>query len=90
MVFRLSISVFAPKRRNDFIMETATLERPQTFRKNRRNLVACQAAADEQLQKNRVVIENGEVKTLLFSDTVELEEARALLHEMVRLEYSLP
>ena len=41
-------------------------------------------------QKNRVVIENGEVKLHLFSETFDLEEARALLHKMVELKYSLP
>ena len=71
-------------------METATSERTQTYRRSRRNHIARQAACDEQPQKNRVVIENGEVKMHLYTDTVDLEEARALLHEVVRLEYSLP
>lgn len=39
---------------------------------------------------NRVFIEDGEVKTETISDTMDLEEARQLLHEMVDLEYSLP
>jgi len=39
---------------------------------------------------NRVYIENGEVKTDIVTETVELEEMRKLLHEMVDLEYSLP
>jgi len=39
---------------------------------------------------NKVFIENGEVKMHLSSDTIDLEEARQLLHEMVDLEYSLP
>jgi len=71
-------------------METTTLERPQTYRRSRRNLVPRQAVCDEQPQKNRVVIENGEVKTLLFTETIDLEEARRLLHDMIDLEYSLP
>ena len=45
---------------------------------------------NKEKQQNRVVIENGEVRPLLFTETIELEEARALLHEVVRLEYSLP
>ena len=71
-------------------METTTLERTQTYRRSRRILAPRQAVCDDQLQKNRVVIENGEVKMQIFTDTVDLEEARALLHEVVRLEYSLP
>ena len=39
---------------------------------------------------NKVFIEDGEVKMQLSSDTIDLEEARQLLHEMVDLEYSLP
>jgi hypothetical protein len=39
---------------------------------------------------NKVFIEGGEVKMQLSSDTIDLEEARQLLHEMVDLEYSLP
>ena len=39
---------------------------------------------------NKVFIENGEVKMQISSDTIDLEEARQLLHEMVDLEYSLP
>ena len=44
----------------------------------------------EVCQPNRVIIENGEVKMYVSTDTLELEEARRLLHEMVDLEYSLP
>ena len=39
---------------------------------------------------NKVFIEGSEVKMQLSSDTIDLEEARQLLHEMVDLEYSLP
>ena len=39
---------------------------------------------------NKVFIEDGEVKMQLSSDTIDLEDARQLLHEMVDLEYSLP
>ena len=39
---------------------------------------------------NRVYIEDGEVKVDLQSETMELEELRALLHKVVDLEYSLP
>jgi len=39
---------------------------------------------------NRVYIENGEVKTDIVTETVDIEEMRGLLHKMVDLEYSLP
>ena len=71
-------------------MDTTTVKRTQTYRRGRRNPVPCQAVCDEQPQKNRVVIENGEVKTLLFTETISPEEARRLLHDMIDLEYSLP
>jgi hypothetical protein len=46
------------------------------------------------ITENKVVVENGEVKTVLSEDVdknefMDLEEARKLLHEMIRKEYSL-
>ena len=45
---------------------------------------------EEAHPSNRVYIENGEVKTDTVTDTMDIEEMRHLLHEMVDLEYSLP
>jgi hypothetical protein len=39
---------------------------------------------------NSVYVENGEVKVNLVSDTLSIEEARTLVHEVVDIEYSLP
>ena len=39
---------------------------------------------------NRAYVKNGEVKVDIVTDTMELEELRALLHKAVDLEYSLP
>ncbi len=39
---------------------------------------------------NRVYVKDGEVKVDIETDTMELEELRALLHKAVDLEYSLP
>ena len=45
----------------------------------------------EQLQSpSRAYIENGEVKVDIVSETMGIEEARALLHKVIDLEYSLP
>ena len=44
----------------------------------------------EKSTKNRVYIENGEVKTDIVTDSIGVEEMRRLLHEMVDLEYTLP
>lgn len=44
----------------------------------------------KEINENKVYIENGEVKMDIFSETMELEEARSLLHEMIEKEYSLP
>lgn len=47
--------------------------------------------AGEQLHSpNKVYIENGEVKVDIVSETMNIEEARALLHKVIDLEYSLP
>ena len=43
----------------------------------------------KEVSENKVFVEGNEVKAQIFSETLELEEARALLHEMVDLEYSL-
>ena len=43
-----------------------------------------------ELGKNRVYIKDGEVKVDIETETMELEELRALLHKTVDLEYSLP
>lgn len=40
--------------------------------------------------RDRVYIEDGQVKLDLVSDTLSVEEVRRLLHKMVDLEYSLP
>lgn len=71
-------------------MRTAVLEGNRISRRTGQLPRKSHILNDEKQQTNRVVIENGEVKPLLFTETVELEEARALLHEVVRLEYSLP
>ena len=71
-------------------MGTAVLEGNRISRRNRQLQRKSLAMGEAKQQTNRVVIENGEVKPLLFTETIELEEARALLHEVVRLEYSLP
>ena len=42
----------------------------------------------KEINENKVYIENGEVKMDIFSETMELEEARSLLHEMIEKEYS--
>lgn len=39
---------------------------------------------------NKVYVKDGEVKVDIVTDTMELEELRALLHKAVDLEYSLP
>ena len=39
---------------------------------------------------NRVYVKDGEVKVDIVTDSMELEELRALLHKAVDLEYSLP
>ena len=39
---------------------------------------------------NRAYIEDGEVKLDIATETVDLEEARKLLHRVIDLEYSLP
>ena len=44
----------------------------------------------KEINENKVYIENGEVKMDIFSETMELEEARSLLQEMIEKEYSLP
>lgn len=40
--------------------------------------------------ENKVYVKDGEVKVDIVTDTMELEELRALLHKAVDLEYSLP
>ena len=44
----------------------------------------------EKKNNNRVIIENGKVKTIVDSDYLTLEESRQLLHEMITKEYALP
>lgn len=41
-------------------------------------------------KKNRVYVENGEVKFDISQDYLEVGDARQLLHEAIDLEYSLP
>ena len=41
-------------------------------------------------KKNRVYIENGEVKVDFVTDTMSLEEAKELTLKAIDLEYSLP
>ena len=46
---------------------------------------------EEQLHSpNRAYIENGEAKVDIVSETMDIEEARTLLHKVIDLEYSLP
>ena len=39
---------------------------------------------------NRIIVENGEVKPIIMTETLSLEEARQLLHNMIEKEYALP
>ena len=41
-------------------------------------------------KNDRVYIENGEVKLDFVEETTDLESFRKTLHDMVKLEYSLP
>ena len=41
-------------------------------------------------KRNRVYIEDGEVKWDFATDTVSIDEAQTLLHQVIELEYSLP
>ena len=41
-------------------------------------------------KRNRVYIEDGEVKWDFVTDTMSIEEAKELLHQVIDLEYSLP
>ena len=49
-----------------------------------------EALVRDACRANKVFIIDGEVKMQLPTDTLELEDARQLLHKMVDLEYSLP
>lgn len=44
----------------------------------------------EKKNNNRVIVENGKVKTIVESDYLTLEESRQLLHEMIAKVYALP
>jgi hypothetical protein len=48
-----------------------------------------EALVRDACRANKVFIRDGEVEMQLTTDTLELEEARQLLHKMVDLEYSL-
>ena len=84
-----------------YIIKTALISLMETIATGRYNAqtisnrlhgsdLSTDSLLNTQGQDNRAVIENGEVKLMLSSDEIELEEARHLLHEVVRLEYSLP
>lgn len=47
-------------------------------------------APQKEAKQNRVYIENGEVKVDIVTDTMSIEEAKALTLKAVELEYSLP
>ena len=55
-------------------MRTAVLEGNRISRRNRQPQRESLALGEAKQQTNRVVIENGEVKPLLFTETIELEE----------------
>lgn len=40
--------------------------------------------------KNRVIVENGQVRTIIDSEYLTLEESCRLLHEIINKEYDLP
>ena len=40
--------------------------------------------------KNRVIVENGQVRTIIDSEYLTLEESCRLLHEIIDKEYDLP
>lgn len=65
-------------------METAT----KTSRANTRRYYRPATALSE--KRNRVYIEDGEVKWDIVTDTVSIEEAKELTLKVVELEYSLP
>jgi hypothetical protein len=44
----------------------------------------------ENNKKNRIIVENGEVKPIINTKSMGLEEARNLLHDMIEKEYALP
>jgi len=54
------------------------------------HLVPADKARERQEPRNRAYIEDGEVKLDIVTDTMDLEEARSLLHRAIDLEYSLP
>jgi hypothetical protein len=39
--------------------------------------------------ENRIIVENGEVKSIINTEVMGLEEARNLLHDMIEKEYAL-
>lgn len=47
-------------------------------------------ATEEKEQKNKVYIENGEVKMDFVTDTMSIEEAKKLTLKAIELEYMLP
>ena len=67
-----------------------------TIKKNRAraqaspHLVPADKARERQEPRNKAYIEDGEVKLDIVTDTMDLEEARSLLHRVIDLEYSLP
>jgi len=54
------------------------------------HLVPADKARERQEPRNKAYIEDGEVKLDIVTDTMDLEEARSLLHRVIDLEYSLP
>lgn len=65
-------------------METAT----KTSRASTRRHYRPATALSE--KRNRVYIEDGEVKWDIVTDTMSIEEAKELTLKVVELEYSLP
>jgi hypothetical protein len=45
---------------------------------------------EEPEKKDRVYVEDGEVKLDIVEDSTDIEDFRDFLHKMVELEYSLP
>ena len=44
---------------------------------------------EKKKSKNRIIVENGEVKPIINTEVMGLEEARSLLHDMIEKEYAL-
>ena len=71
------------------IMET-TIKKNRARAQASPHLVPADKARERQEPRNRAYIEDGEVKLDIVTETMDLEEARSLLHRVIDLEYSLP